>query len=88
MERKMRTTIPAACVLVGVLSSSVSASAQTRERVGVVPNAPIGHLQPRANGFTPGSVDDQAEQERLSLSNAEQQKREGALDKKLNICRC
>ena len=88
MERKMRTIIPAACVLVGVLSSFVSADAQTRERVGTVPNAPIGHLQPRTNSFTPGSIQDQAEQDRLSQSNAEQQKRDGDLDKKLNICRC
>jgi hypothetical protein len=84
----MRTTILAACVLVGGLLPFVSAHAQTRDPVTAGANAPIGHLQPRATGFAPGSREDQAEQGRLSQSNAEQQKREQALDKKLSICRC
>jgi hypothetical protein len=84
----MRTTILAACVLVGGLLLFVSAQAQTRDPVGVGANAPIGHLQPRATGFAPGSKEDLAEQRRLSQSDAEQQKREDALDKKLSICRC
>jgi hypothetical protein len=85
----MRTTILAACVLVGGLLPLVGAHAQTRNPLGgAVPNAPVGHFQPRTTGFAPGSREDQAEQRRLSQSDAEQQKREQALDKKLSICRC
>jgi hypothetical protein len=84
----MRTTILAACVLVGGLLPFVSVHAQTRGPVGAGPNAPVGHLQPRVTGFVPDSKEDQAEQRQISQFNAEQQKREEALDKKLSICRC
>ena len=50
-------------------------------------NAPIGHLQPRAQQFTPSSPANQAEQHQLSTYDARQQKLDEQLDKELNICR-
>jgi hypothetical protein len=51
-------------------------------------HAPIGHLQPRASEFLPGSVAEQAEQNRESDFDAEQKKQDMEFDKRLNICRC
>jgi hypothetical protein len=50
--------------------------------------APIGHLQPRAQQFSPRSPAEQTEQQRMSTFDAEQQKLDEELDKRLNICRC
>jgi hypothetical protein len=51
-------------------------------------NAPIGHLQPRAQQFSPNSPAVETEQQLLSRFNAQQQKQDEELDKSLNICRC
>jgi hypothetical protein len=51
-------------------------------------NAPIGHLQPHAGRFSPGSAAEQIEQEQMSTFNARQHKLDEELDKKLSICRC
>ena len=51
-------------------------------------NAPIGHLQPRAQQFSPNSPAAETEQELMSRFNAQQQKQDEELDKSLNICRC
>jgi hypothetical protein len=54
----------------------------------IVPgNAPIGHLQPRAQQFAPRSAAEQAEQAVMSNFDAQQQKLDEELDKQLNICR-
>ena len=53
-----------------------------------VPPAPIGHLQPRTQQFSSRSAAEQAEQQKMSQFDAEQQKLDGELDKRLNICRC
>jgi hypothetical protein len=50
-------------------------------------NAPIGHLQPRAQPFSPSSSAEQVEQQQLSTYDAQQQKLDEQLDKQLNICR-
>jgi hypothetical protein len=50
-------------------------------------NAPIGHLQPHAEQFTPQSPADQSVQRRQSEYDAQQQKQDEELDKSLNICR-
>jgi hypothetical protein len=50
--------------------------------------APAVHVQPRAEDFQPHSPASEAEQNRLSAFDAEQQKLDESLDKKLNICRC
>ena len=49
--------------------------------------APIGHLQPRAQQFAPRSAAEQTEQEEMSNFDAQQQKLDEELDKRLNICR-
>ena len=51
-------------------------------------NAPIGHLQPHAQQFSPNSPAVETEQELTSRFNAQQQKQDQELDKSLNICRC
>ena len=56
--------------------------------VTTVPQAPIGHLQPRAHQISPGAPAEEIEQQRLSTFDAEQQKLDQQLDKSLNICRC
>jgi hypothetical protein len=50
--------------------------------------APIGHLQPRPQQFSPCSPAEQVEQQRMSTFDAEQQRMDEELDKRLNICRC
>jgi hypothetical protein len=52
-----------------------------------VPPAPIGHLQPRAEHFSPSSPAEQTEQQQMSTYDAQQQKLDDQLDKQLNICR-
>jgi hypothetical protein len=49
--------------------------------------APIGHLQPRAQPLVSGSPAEQAEQDKMSTFDAEQQREDEELDKRLNICR-
>lgn len=52
-------------------------------------SAPIGHLQPRAQRFVPRSPAEQAEQQQQSDFDAQQQRLDEELDKRLNICnRC
>jgi hypothetical protein len=51
-------------------------------------NAPIGHLQPRAAGFSSGTPVDQLEQQNISKFDAEQKKLGRKLDNELSICRC
>jgi hypothetical protein len=51
-------------------------------------NAPIGHLQPRAQRLSPRAPAEQAEQQQMSTFDAQQQKLDEELDKSLNICRC
>jgi hypothetical protein len=50
--------------------------------------APMVHVQPRAEDFSPHSPANRAEQRRLSRFDARQQKRDETLDKKLSICGC
>jgi hypothetical protein len=45
-------------------------------------------LQPRAGQFSPLSAAEQAEQQKMSEFNAEQQKLDEELDRRLHICRC
>jgi hypothetical protein len=71
-----------------IVSSSVIASAEQPIGAANLPPAPIGHAQPRAEGFSPGSQTNQTEQDRLSTFDAQQQKQDELLNKKLNICRC
>jgi hypothetical protein len=50
-------------------------------------SAPIGHLQPRAQPFTPQSSAEQVEQQQMSTFDVQQLREDEELDKRLNICR-
>jgi hypothetical protein len=86
----MRKTLSMIAILGGALvlgnavgnAASISGSGST-----VDGGAPIGHLQPRAQPFTPQSPAEQAEQQQMSTFDAWQQKQDEKLDKRLNICR-
>jgi hypothetical protein len=67
--------------------SDVMAQSITGPATGVPNSAPIGHLQPRAQQ-SPRSAAEQAEQQKMSAFDAQQQKLDEELDKSLNICRC
>jgi hypothetical protein len=86
----MRKIIPLMAVLGGalVLGSVVGNAAPMTDNGNTVYGAaPIGHLQPRAQRFTPQSPAEQAEQQQLSTYDAQQRKEDEELDKRLNICR-
>jgi hypothetical protein len=77
--------------LAGMLAASGSAAVIAQPVPGLpstVLPAPVGHFQPRALHFSPQSAPEQAEQRRMSVFDAEQQKLDQQLDKALNICRC
>ena len=77
-------------VLVGMFVTSGNAAVRAQSIVDApttVPGgAPIGHLQPRAQQFAPRSAAEQTEQE-MSNFDAQQQKLDEELDKRLSICR-
>ena len=80
--------ILAVAIVAGTLLSA-GAAAKADQLIGstVLP-APIGHLQPRANGFAAHSDSDKAEQQRLHMFDAWQDQLDRELDQKLNVCRC
>jgi hypothetical protein len=85
----MRSLIPAVLVVAGtIVMGSVIARANQLTEVPNPPPAPIGHAQPRAEDFAPRSPANQEEQDQLSTFDAQQQKLDEMLDRKLNICRC
>ena len=83
----LRLLVMAAAVCVVVDGSAGNAGSLVNAVTGVA-EAPIGHLQPRARHFAPGSVREQIEQRQMSSFDAEQQKLDEQFDKSLNICRC
>ena len=86
----MRSTLFTIVVVGGFLISG-EAAVDAEPFAGsatTVPDAPIGHLQPRAQQFSPRAPGDQAEQQQMSIFDAQQQKLDEELDKRLNICRC
>jgi hypothetical protein len=85
----MRSTLLSIAFLGSALilgSASVNADPLPGTTTGMVPPAPIGHLQPRAQRFAPRSPGEQSEQQQQSIFDAQQQKLDEELDKKLNIC--
>ena len=70
-----------------LLASNTEVEAQSMAATTVPGGAPIGHLQPRAQQLTPGSTAEQAEQEKMSNFDAQEQKLDEELHKHLNICR-
>ena len=85
----MRAVLLATSILASIL---ISLAVQAQPLAGSVTSAPAEapavHVQPRAEDFRPHSPASEAEQHRLSEFDAEQQKLDEALDKKLSICRC
>jgi hypothetical protein len=82
----MRFTLLAITVLGSALILGNAAANADPLPGSTVPTAPIGHLQPRAQQFSPRSPGEQSEQQQLSIYDAQQQKLDEELDKKLNIC--
>ncbi len=82
----MRKTLLIVTILGGALVSG-SAAGNAAPGMTVYGNAPVGHLQPRAQQFSPTSPANQAVDEQLSTYDARQQKLDEQLDKQLNICR-
>jgi hypothetical protein len=91
-----RLVVPAIVVSAVVLGSAAGnaagpmAGAPTTTVPGGAPiagGAPIGHLQPRAQQFSPSAPAEQTEQQQISAYDARQQKLDEELDKRLNICR-
>jgi len=89
VEYSMRSTF-LVLVLVSMFVTSGNAAVRAQSIVDApttMPGgAPIGHLQPRAQQFAPRSAAEQTEQE-MSNFDAQQQKLDEELDKRLNICR-
>ena len=85
----MPSRLLTAVVFVGaVLFGSAMADADPLPSPVTTPQAPIGHLQPRAHPISPSTPAEEIEQQRLSTFDAEQHKLDQQLDKSLNICRC
>jgi hypothetical protein len=84
----LRVLAIAAVVGVVIIDSSPGNAGPQANVSGPIPQAPIGHLQPRARQSSAGSVPEQIEQQKMSAFDAEQQKLDEQLDKSLNICRC
>jgi hypothetical protein len=86
----MRSTLFTIAVLGGFLISGDAAvyAEPSAGSTTTVPEAPIGHLQPHAPQFSPRVPAEQAAQQQMSIFDAQQQKMDEELDKRLNICRC
>jgi hypothetical protein len=85
-----RLVVPAIVVSAVVLGSAAgnAAGPMAGAPTTTVPDgAPIGHLQPRAQQFSPSAPAEQNEQQQISAYDAQQQKLDEELDKRLNICR-
>jgi hypothetical protein len=89
VEASMRTALLATAILLNglVLGGTAGYADPLTGPTLTVWQAPIGHLQPRAQQVSPNPPAEQAEQQRLSTYDAEQQKLDQGLDKQLNICR-
>jgi hypothetical protein len=89
----MRKTLLATAILINTLalgSTAGHAEPATNTTPAISPTvwqAPIGHLQPRSQQVPPTAPAEQAEQQQMSTYDAEQQKLDEQLDKRLNICR-
>lgn len=87
----MRSTLLTAAIISSALvlgNAAGSTEAFAGSTTAMPWGAPIGHLQPRAQPFSPRSPAEQAEQQQQTQFNAEQKILDEQLDKRLNICRC
>jgi hypothetical protein len=88
VEQSMRSLL--AISIVGCVVVFGNAAVNAEPLTGspaTVPTAPIGHLQPRAQHFSPRSPAEQTQQQQMSIYDAQQQRLDEQLDKQLNICR-
>ena len=76
-------------LIMTIIGSTLASGAVANAQSGltVYGNAPIGHLQPRAQQFSPASAANRAVDQQLSTYDARQPKLDEQLDKQLNICR-
>jgi hypothetical protein len=88
MEQSMRSLLAISVVGCVVVFGNAAVNAEPlTASPTTVPTAPIGHLQPRAQHFSPRSPAEQTQQQQMSIYDAQQQKLDEQLDKQLNICR-
>jgi hypothetical protein len=88
MEQSMRSLLVISVIGSVLVFGNAAVNAEPLAgSTATVPIAPIGHLQPRAEQFSPRSPAEQTVQRQLSRYDAEQQKLDEQLDKQLNICR-
>jgi hypothetical protein len=85
----MRKTLLTTAILANILALGVTVghADPIRNPATGAWEAPIGHLQPRSQPVLPSGPVEQAEQQQLSVYDAQQQKLDEQLDKRLNICR-
>jgi hypothetical protein len=84
----MRSLLAISAIGCVVVFGSAAVNAEPLAGIpATVPTAPIGHLQPRAEHFSPRSPAEQTEQQQMSTYDAQQEKLDEQLDKQLNICR-
>jgi hypothetical protein len=85
-KRSLAVTVFAAAVLASAAASADPLGQPPRPLS--VPQAPVGHLQPRTQPLAPNNGAEQVEQDRMTDFDAQQHKLDVELDKSLNICRC
>jgi Spy/CpxP family protein refolding chaperone len=85
----MRVTFLTIAIAAFSLLSVGSTQAEDLLAPGITnfPQAPIGHLQPRADNFMPQSAANRETQEQIAKIDAEQARQDRELNRKLNICR-
>ena len=87
-SRLVVVAIVVSAVVLGGSAAGNAAGPMAGAPTTTVPgDAPIGHLQPRAQQFSPSAPAEQNEQQQISAYDAQQQKLDEELDKRLNICR-
>jgi hypothetical protein len=75
MEQSMRSLLAISVVGCVVVFGNAAVNAEPLAgSPATVPSAPIDHLQPRAQHFSPRSPAEQTEQQQMSIYDAEQQK--------------
>lgn len=84
----MSSHLLTAATLAGTMLLASPAARADQLIPSTVPPAPVGHLQPRANGFAATSGANRIEQRRLHAFDALQGQLDKELDQKLNVCRC
>jgi hypothetical protein len=91
MRHTLRSYFSSGCLAFALALAILASSAARANELASLPHpwpAPVGHFQPRAGVYTPGSYANHAVQNELQQYNEQQQRSDRALDQKLNLCRC